>query len=99
MLGGCGGDDVADSTSAAADSSGAPLKKKEKAIKVNVAEVKRGALVMPVHADGTIRTTRSVDVRTKVSGELMDVLVRDGDRVRLMETAWPEAMTWQDGVE
>ncbi len=26
-------------------------------------------------------------------------VVRDGDRVRLMETAWPEAMTWQDAVE
>ena len=26
-------------------------------------------------------------------------LVRDGERVRLMEFAWPEAMTWQDAVE
>lgn len=26
-------------------------------------------------------------------------VVRDGDSVRLMETAWPEAMTWKDAVE
>jgi Tol biopolymer transport system component len=26
-------------------------------------------------------------------------VVRDGERVRLMEFAWPEAMTWQDAVE
>jgi hypothetical protein len=26
-------------------------------------------------------------------------VVRDGERVRLMESAWPEPMTWQDAVE
>ncbi|MCK4302767.1 MAG: efflux RND transporter periplasmic adaptor subunit [Candidatus Eisenbacteria sp.] len=91
LVSGCGGGTgdggASDSTgagadSAAADSSGgAKLKKKEKAIKVNVAEVRRGGLVMAIHADGAIRTPRSVEVRTKVAGELLDVFVRDGDRV------------------
>ncbi len=80
---GCQGDGSGEADSAAADSTeSANLKKKEKAIKVDVAEVRQGELVMPIHADGAIRTPRSVEVRTKLSGELTDVLVRDGDRVR-----------------
>ena len=35
-----------------------------------------------VFADGVIRTPRAVVVRTKASGELAEVLVDDGDRVR-----------------
>jgi Tol biopolymer transport system component len=31
--------------------------------------------------------------------KLLRYVVRDGDRVRLMETAWPEPMTWLDAVE
>ena len=31
--------------------------------------------------------------------ERLRYVVRDGDRVRLMETAWPETITWQDAVE
>jgi RND family efflux transporter MFP subunit len=89
LLAGCAGKEDAeaagnDSTAtAAADSSetGKP-QKKEKAIKVDVAEVRRGDLVMPIHADGVIRTPRSVEIRTKVAGELTDVLIQDGDRVR-----------------
>lgn len=55
--------------------------KKEKAIKVNVAAVRKGDLVIPIFADGAIRTPRSVEVRTKVAGELVRVYVKDGDRV------------------
>lgn len=85
--GGCSGDgDGAAADSAAADSaaadSAAAKPKKEKSIRVNVGKVRRGDLVMPVYADGTIRTPRSVDIKTKVGGELLAVLVRDGDRVR-----------------
>jgi len=84
---GCGGGDEsaqagkAPATAEPADSSGAPLEKKEKSIKVNVAGVRRGDLVIPIHADGAIRTPRSVEIRTKAGGELIEVLVRDGDRV------------------
>jgi RND family efflux transporter MFP subunit len=87
-----GGDGAAaDSTAAAgADSSAAAgaaeaaeeEPAKEKAIKVNVGEVRRGDLVLPVYADGTIRTPRSAAVKTKVGGQLLEVKVRDGDRVR-----------------
>jgi RND family efflux transporter MFP subunit len=80
---GCGGGEKAAQAgkAAAADSSDSPLAKKEKAITVNVAGVRKGDLVIPVHADGVIRTPRSVEIRTKAGGELTDVLVRDGDRV------------------
>lgn len=56
--------------------------KKEKAIRVNVGKVVRGNMVLPVFADGAIRTPRSLQVKTKVGGELTSVLVRDGDKVR-----------------
>ncbi|MCP4574522.1 MAG: efflux RND transporter periplasmic adaptor subunit [bacterium] len=87
-LAGCSGDgdgSAADST-AMADSAAADTTKaeppKEKSIRVNVGKVRRGDLVMPVYADGTIRTPRSVEIKTKVGGELLSVHVRDGDRVR-----------------
>ena len=77
---------AADSTAtAAADSTdeAEPAKpKKEKSIKVNVGQMRQGDLVLPVYADGAIRTPQSVMVKTKVGGELMSVLVRDGDKVR-----------------
>lgn len=53
----------------------------EREVRVSVAEVRRGDLVIPIYADGAIRTPRSVQVRTKIPGELIDVRVRDGDRV------------------
>jgi multidrug efflux pump subunit AcrA (membrane-fusion protein) len=94
-LAGCGGDgtpsagaeDRVDSTAVAeeaaeGDSSDVEIEKKEKAIRVDVGEVRRGDLVLPVFADGVLRTPRSVEVRTKVGGELAAVLVEDGDRVR-----------------
>jgi len=89
LLSGCSGsgtDGTAADSTAAADTtgSGKPAKKprKEKAIKVNVSAVRRGDLVLPVYADGTIRTPKSVMVKTKVGGELMSVLVQDGDLVK-----------------
>lgn len=90
LPGGCrkGGDGAAaDSTAvAAADSSGAAAAEeepaKEKSIKVNTGEVRQGDLVLPVYADGTIRTPRSAAIKTKVGGQLLEVKVRDGDRVR-----------------
>ena len=92
-LGGCLGSDgdgsgadstaAGDSVTAAADTSGAKKKpKKEKSIKVNIGAIRKGDLVLPVFADGAIRTPQSVVIKTKVGGELVDVLVRDGDRVR-----------------
>ncbi len=85
---GCGGGtdaDVtaADSTAVAADdSTEAETVKKEKAIKVDAGLVRRGDLVLPVFADGVLRTPRAVEIRNKVTGQITQVLVRDGDRVR-----------------
>ena len=91
LLSGCSGSGengtAADSTgtSAAADSTetaDSDSPKAEKAIKVDVGAMRLGDLVLPVYADGAIRTPQSVMVRTKAGGELMSVLVRDGDRVK-----------------
>ena len=73
---------AADSAAADTTADGDAPAKKEKAISVNVAAVRRGDLVMPVRADGAIRTPRSVEIRTKIGGEVLEVLVVDGDRVR-----------------
>ena len=73
---------AADEASAADDSTEASQEAKEKAIKVNTGEIRLGDLVLPVYADGAIRTPKSVVIKTKVGGELVSVLVRDGDRVR-----------------
>jgi RND family efflux transporter MFP subunit len=88
--GGCGGDEgggmlsqgdaVADTAAGGED--GTSSARQEKAIKVDAGAVYRGDLVIPIFADGTVRTTRSIDVRTKLGGELVEVHVQDGDRVR-----------------
>ncbi len=96
LVAGCfgqGGDGAAaDSTGAAQDTTQAAAggdededgddAKQEKAIRVNVGGVRQGDLVLPVYADGAIRTPQSVNIKTKVGGELLEVRVRDGDRVR-----------------
>jgi RND family efflux transporter MFP subunit len=89
LAAGCGGGDSetgdsSDSTAVAeADTSeSSEPERKEKTITVDAAEVRQGELVIPIYADGAIRTPRSVEVRTKVAGEVMDVHVKDGDRVR-----------------
>lgn len=70
------GEDQADSTAHSSST-----EKNEKAIKVNVAPVHQGDLVIPIFADGVIQTPQSVSVKTKVSGEVIKVYVDDGDRV------------------
>lgn len=75
---GVAGDTLAADTTSA---NGKP-EKKAKVIKVDTAEVRRGDLVVSIHADGVIRTPRFVEIRTQLSGEVVEVLARDGDRVR-----------------
>lgn len=89
LLNGCRkgeGGAAADSTAAAAADTSAGVVEDEptveKAIKVNVGGVRRGDLVLPIYADGAIRTPRLVAVKTKAGGQLLEVKVRDGDRVR-----------------
>ncbi|MFH1145193.1 MAG: efflux RND transporter periplasmic adaptor subunit [Candidatus Eisenbacteria bacterium] len=72
---------VAATPAAGADTASAEAKQ-EKSISVEAGTVRRGTLVRSIYADGTIRTPRSVQVRTKISGELTAVAVRDGERVK-----------------
>jgi len=86
MLAGCqesGSDEdaAATDTTAVAEDEAKPAKK-EKAIKVNTGLVVSGDLVESIFADGEIRTPRMLEVRTKITGQLVEVLVRDGDRVK-----------------
>jgi len=79
---GAAADSTALADSAAGDSAKAAEPEPEKAIKVNVGEVQRGNLISSIYADGEVRTPRSLAVRAKVSGELIEVAVKDGDRVK-----------------
>jgi len=84
VLAGCSGgqgDSAAADTTAAEDTTQA-AEAKEKAISVNQSPVRTGDLVQAVYADGAIRTPRAVEIRVKVGGEVTDVRVQDGDRVR-----------------
>jgi RND family efflux transporter MFP subunit len=95
-LAACGGGEAdgaaADSTAVAADGTGADEAdtgeaaeeepQQEKAIRVNTGQVVRGDLVESIFADGAIRTPRTLEVKAKIGGRLVDVLVRDGDTVR-----------------
>ncbi|MBT7311537.1 efflux RND transporter periplasmic adaptor subunit [bacterium] len=77
-------DDTTDSSapdSTASDSTAVKAPKKEKAIKINASAVVQGNLVEPIFADGVLRTTKTVEIRAKVGGQLNKVLVRDGDTV------------------
>ncbi|HOX25691.1 MAG TPA: efflux RND transporter periplasmic adaptor subunit [Candidatus Krumholzibacteria bacterium] len=71
---------AADSTATAEADTGANAKQ-EKAIKVDVGFVVRGDLVESIFADGEIRTPRMLEVKAKIGGQLVEVLVRDGDHV------------------
>jgi len=89
FLGAClgSGEDSAAADSTAADSTAVAEgeekpAKKEKAIKVNVGQVVRADLVESIFADGEIRTPRSLEVKAKIGGQLIEVHVRDGDLVK-----------------
>ncbi len=72
-------DTVGTEVEAAEDSTPA---RTEKEIRVDAGHVRRADLVIPIFADGVLRTTRSLEVRSKIGGELVEVAVREGDRVR-----------------
>lgn len=55
---------------------------RERAVTVNVAEVVRGELVLPVIAEGTIRAPRSTEIRTEIKGQIARLLVTEGTRVK-----------------
>lgn len=57
-------------------------KSREKATTVDAARVFRGELVVPVIAEGTIRTRHSADVRAEIGGRIVKIYVKEGDFVR-----------------
>ncbi len=56
--------------------------REERAIRVMTGRVIRGDLVQSVFADGQLRTRQVLEVKAKIGGQLVEVLVRDGDQVR-----------------
>lgn len=55
--------------------------RRERATTVDVADVVRGDLVLPVIAEGTIRAPRATEVHTEISGRITRILVGEGARV------------------
>jgi len=54
---------------------------KPRGVTVQVAEVKRGDLVVPVQCDGTLEPPPGGELRSPESATVKDILVREGDRV------------------
>ncbi len=54
---------------------------KPRGVAVQVAEVKRGDLVVPVQCDGTLEPPPGGELRSPESATVKDILVREGDRV------------------
>lgn len=80
-----GGQARSDSTRVRADADSGDTEEaasKEKTVTVDAAPVWRGDLVLPIQADGTIRTPNLVEIRSKVGGELVAVHVQNGDHVK-----------------
>ena len=88
--GGCGGGGGTDG--GAADSSAVDTtasaekpkkkKKKPKRASVTVAEATRSQLVLPIHAEGTVRALRETDIRPEIAGRVAKIDVDEGERVR-----------------
>ncbi|MDY0111121.1 MAG: efflux RND transporter periplasmic adaptor subunit [Candidatus Krumholzibacteria bacterium] len=73
---------AADTTATAAAAEGEATERQERAIRVMAGPVIRGDLVQSVFADGELRTLRLLEIKAKIGGQLVEVLVRDGDQVR-----------------
>lgn len=56
--------------------------KREKATTVNVSEVSRGDLIIPVVAEGTIRARNQAEVTTEIAGRIERLYVEEGQRVK-----------------
>ena len=57
-------------------------KRRERAVSVQAVEAVRRDLVVPVHAEGSIRARHSADLRFELGGLVERVHVREGQRVR-----------------
>ncbi|MCG8461143.1 MAG: biotin/lipoyl-binding protein, partial [Holophagales bacterium] len=71
-----------ESEEAVRESARARTKRRERAASVRVAEAVRRDLVVPVHAEGSIRARYSADLIFELGGRVQRVHVREGQRVR-----------------
>lgn len=58
-----------------------PAGAKDEPTKVRMARVHKGELVETAAASGTIEPVRQVDVKSRTSGEVVEVLIAEGDKV------------------
>jgi RND family efflux transporter MFP subunit len=70
---------------AAGDSGSAgekPAERKERAVPVEASVATRGDLVVPVVAEGTVRSLHSTDIKAEISGRITEIGAREGQSVR-----------------
>jgi len=70
---------------AAADSGSAnekPSEKRERAVSVDVSAAIRGDLVVPVVAEGTVRSLHSAEIKVEINGRIVAIAAKEGQAVR-----------------
>ncbi|MBN1614797.1 MAG: efflux RND transporter periplasmic adaptor subunit [Deltaproteobacteria bacterium] len=58
-----------------------PLKRSQKAVQVNVVEVRRGDIFQPISATGTVMPQREANLGFKIAGKIQRIYVEEGDEV------------------
>jgi HlyD family secretion protein len=73
---------------------------KPKEIEVELAKAKRTAIIEKVSASGTVQPVTEVKIAPEVSGEIIDLLIEEGDSVRKGQTLVKiRPDTWQSQLE
>jgi HlyD family secretion protein len=73
---------------------------KPKELEVEIAKAKRVTIIEKVSASGTVQPVTEVKIAPEVSGEIIDLLIEEGDSVKLGETLVKiRPDTWQSQLE
>jgi len=73
---------------------------KPKELEVELAKAKRVTIIEKVSASGTVQPVTEVKIAPEVSGEIIDLLIEEGDSVKLGETLVKiRPDTWQSALE
>ena len=73
---------------------------KPKELEVELAKAKRVTIIEKVSASGTVQPVTEVKIAPEVSGEIIDLLIEEGDSVKLGETLVKiRPDTWQSQLE
>jgi RND family efflux transporter MFP subunit len=73
-----------DRKAAAADTGAAnekPAERKERAVSVDASAAIRGDLVVPVSAEGTVRSLHSAEIKVEISGRIASIAAKEGQSV------------------